>query len=197
MQIVEQPEIDRIFLRYKALRQMAEVYCENFNQSVAERFPGVKVDDLAPDQFSLYLTARSALIDIDRYKHYHLRVRPGGKSVSDEDNKLSDCVKRAAFFTKWICKLKPIVSSAPLPLSGEMINTNLGNYFILANTGFAKCAAENFLADDPSVPDGLRLSSQLSAELNYILTYREMNADGLLLFFQSVFARASGLDLVE
>src|SRR5664279_6318659 len=69
--------------------------CFSLLEGMMARHPTWK---LTFDPLVMANVAVSAMDDIWRWKVYHLK----------DSNKLSDAIKRAAFFTKWILKLKPI-----------------------------------------------------------------------------------------
>jgi len=81
----------QIEARFLALVQECKFYLDALNTLNSKW-------DLRFDPFVLLSVAKSALDDIWRYKSYHLR----------DAKTLSDSIKRAAYFTKWIIKSRPI-----------------------------------------------------------------------------------------
>jgi hypothetical protein len=111
--------------------------------------------------------------DIDRYKSYHLRNRVSGLS-----SQRSDVVKRAAYFTKWITKLRPLMfirktSAYPSP--------DLG---LLANESFAIEFAVSLISAE--LKKDISLTDKMVADLLYDLHHRHLGDDALLSLFQVV-----------
>jgi len=110
--------------------------------------------------------------DIDRYKAYHLRnARPGGGARSDS-------VKRAAYFTKWTAKLRPISfdPSAARPDPNDMA--------LMANEILAASYALELIGSE--LNKHLRYSDKTYAELLYDLHYRDMTDGALSAWFQLI-----------
>ena len=91
------------------------------------RFSAKHSVDLSFDPIVVINIAQSAMDDIWRYKVYHLR---------DPDKK-SDAVKRAAYFTKWIVRFRPIHVIRPLKSSGFLASFKKDNKTLMLNEGFA------------------------------------------------------------
>jgi hypothetical protein len=107
--------------------------------------------------------------DIDRYKSYHLRHTPGN---------LSDVVKRAAYFTKWTVKFRPIMFERldPAPSSQDM--------GLMINETLAISWAMDLISAD--VGHDVRLTLKSMTAILYDLHYREFGTDSLLGWFQVV-----------
>lgn len=145
----------------------------------------------------IYLIAQSALQDIDRYKDHHQSLTARADDVTKSERKLADEVKRAGYFLKWIQKLQPLhVVTKKKHLTGET-DFALAHIASMANMGFAIVYALNALCDDPKAVNRLDLTSEFFNELLYILTYRELNGDGLLLAMQMMRAYSRGVSLVR
>jgi hypothetical protein len=113
--------------------------------------------------------ATAAYDDIDRYKSYHMRNRPGGRS---------NVVKRAAYFCKWTARFHPImIRRVGDPPGGE----DLG---LLINEALAISWAMELVSQD--LGRDVRLTLKAMDELMYDLRYREIGSDGLLAWFQLV-----------
>lgn len=116
--------------------------------------------------------AIAAYDDIDRYKSYHLRnKRP-------QDRARSDVVKRAAYFTKWIVKLRPImtVRSEKLKISEDV--SPLVNESIAIGYAITLIKAE--------CGKYFRLTDKAYFELQYDLHFRPMGEDALVAAYQII-----------
>jgi hypothetical protein len=113
--------------------------------------------------------ATAAYDDIDRYKSYHLRNRPGLRS---------NVVKRASYFCKWTARFRPIMfKRIGDPPAGE----DMG---LLINETLATAWAMELISED--LGRNVRLSLKSMDELLYDLHYREVGNDALLGWFQLV-----------
>jgi hypothetical protein len=125
------------------------------------------------DRRTLYKVVTSALYDIVRYKHFHF---------SGDHTKKSDAVKRAAFFTKWIIRFKPItLLTEDEDLSDDVIDT----WLLTLNEHLAVQWACQCIAKDHALRL-VSLNAKFRSELIYELNYRDLNADGLISIFQMI-----------
>ena len=118
---------------------------------------------------ALFLAVKSAYDDIYRYREYHLK----------EENR-SNCVKRAAYLCKWLCKIKPIEYQEP-PKDITDING------LMVNAEFSLFLAKSHIVAETGVQ--FRFSDQYVFELLYDLTYRTLDEDALLHIFQNAYTR--------
>jgi hypothetical protein len=126
----------------------------------------------------------SAMDDIWRWKVYHLK----------DQTKRADAVKRAAFFTKWILKLRPIY------FQGRTANEFLASFdkndiTLLINELFALHVARGSLATDAKVPKILP-SPIIVSELLYDFHYRTLGEDALMQIYQIMRYVAEGKPLL-
>lgn len=187
-EVEERERADRVLLRHKTLSKTAVTWINTLN----DKF-GV---ELSYTPSVVYLIAQSALQDIDRYKDHHQTIDEKDDK-SDPKRKLSDEVKRAGYFLKWIQKLQPLhVVTKKEHLEGT---TDFGQAHIanMANMGFAITYAMNALCDDPQAVDRIDLTNEFFNELLYVLTYRELSSDGLLLAMHMMRAYSRGISLVR
>lgn len=113
--------------------------------------------------------------DIDRYKAYHLR---------NDGTQRSDVVKRAAYFTKWTTKLRPIMFKR-IDLKPKPRDSGL-----MANETLALAWAMELVSSD--IDRDIRLSKKSRSEFLYDLHYREMGHDALVYSFQVITDLALG-----
>ncbi len=119
----------------------------------------------------LYETSLSAYIDIARFKHFHFQ---------DPKNNKSDAVKRAAYFTKWIVRLRPIIVidqerlEDPPPAEDPLALLNED----LAIQWSALCIAQDHGRKD------LFLRTKFHSDFIYYLRMREVTTDGLLMAYE-------------
>lgn len=127
----------------------------------------------------MYDVCVSAYYDIWRYKFFHQK---------DPINDWSNAVKRAAYFTKWIMKLRPIY--VPAAASGPPPDSKL----MLANEFFAIHWALTLLRDETQRP--MSLTREKFGEFTYLLHFREISTDGLIQIFQLMKDFALSRDVV-
>ncbi len=117
----------------------------------------------------VYKTVTSAHFDIARYKLFHLKHPTKEKSGA---------VKRAAYFTKWIVRFRPILfldrSLTDLLPELQFLNEHL------AIQWSTTCIAKELGLQ------GIRLRRKTLSEFLYDLHFREVSTDGLLAFYQIV-----------
>jgi hypothetical protein len=114
--------------------------------------------------------AVSTMDDIWRWKVYHLR----------DGTKRSDAIKRAAFFTKWILRLRPIhFENRPLKSIDFIANFDKDDSTLLINELFALHVALASVATDAGLKK-IILTDALTADLLYDFHYRSLNDDALM-----------------
>lgn len=115
----------------------------------------------------------STYIDIARHKEFHF---------DDPRAKKSDAVKRAAYFTKWIVRFRPIQI-----LSKESVSDpNPDNEApLLLNELLAMEWSICCIAQDASLSN-LMLKRKARTNLLYDLHFRDLNVDGLLALYQMI-----------
>lgn len=131
-----------------------------------------------PSKKIIYEIAVSAYFDIARYKHFHFK---------DPKKDKSDAVKRAAYFTKWILRLRPLMVidnerlEDPSPKDDPLafINEDLAIQWSMLS-----------IAQDYSRKD-LLLRTQFHADFLYYLRMRELTTDGLLMAYEFLHKSAS------
>lgn len=137
-----------------------------------------------PSPKIIYEIAVSAYFDIARYKHFHFK---------DPKNEKSDAVKRAAYFTKWILRLRPL-----MVIDNERLEDPSPKDDLLAfiNEDLAIQWSILSIAQDFSRKD-LFLRTQFHADFLYYLRMRELTTDGLLMAYEFLHKSASaGMDNV-
>lgn len=150
----------------------------------AEAMNSAHGTSLIVDEGALLVAVKSTFDDIERYKRYHL---------DEPETARSNSVKRSAYFTKWAVKFKPLVdcsTSASVPADADERIIPL-----IANVSFALAVSLAFLIDELGKP--FRLSDAKQQEFAYDITYREMNGDSLLCFFQIVHDLVKGEPIIE
>lgn len=121
------------------------------------------------DHLVMLNVAHSAMDDIWRYKSYHLR---------DPDMR-SDAVKRAAFLTKWITRLRPIYFARILSAGDPEAAFDKKDTTLLANEGFAVHISLTTLATEMG-KDEIVLEQDFFAHFLYDLYYRSLSEDALI-----------------
>ncbi len=170
---------DEIEERFLALVQE----CQNYLDAINRLHPNW---DMRFDPYAMLSVAKSALDDIWRYKIYHL----------DDREKLSDSIKRAAYFTKWIVRMRPIYSHQPI--SDDAVNSQSfgeDGRSLMLNEAFAIMFSVITLATEM----GLRkiyLDEDFHSNLIYDLHYRDISADALLAIYEIIKNAAKGNSVV-
>lgn len=149
--------------------------CFNFIQTLKSRHPTWNLDF---DPLVMTNVGVSAMDDIWRWKVYHLA----------DKTKRADAVKRSAFFTKWILKLRPIYFVRPLTATDFLATFDKEDTTLLVNEIFALHIARASLATDAKVPK-LLPAPTVTAELLYDFHYRTLGEDALMEIYQ--FLRSS------
>jgi hypothetical protein len=120
----------------------------------------------------LFLAVESAYQDIARYKNYH-QIDPWNEKL--------DCVKRSAYMTKWIVKIKPIIlignDGDEVPIEDDSSDT-----LELVNELFALYLFEQYLSFE--ISRDVALSIDKAWELAYDLLFRNISVDGWIAIFQ-------------
>jgi hypothetical protein len=160
--------------------QYLSARCFTFIQEFVKRYPGI---DLNFDSLVLINVVHSALDDIWRYKVYHLR----------DPDKRSDAVKRAAYFTKWIVKLRPLYVNRPPGVFLASFSKN--DKTLLINEWFAISYALATLGTDANVKT-ITLTERQYADLLYDLHYRYVDEDALIAIYQIIVTLARGDNVV-
>lgn len=117
--------------------------------------------------------SRATYDDIERYKDFHQRNR-----VPGEVEKRSDVVKRAAYFTKWMVKLRPVMIRRIGPYRATK------DIALLVNESIAIQFAMILIGGE--LEKTVRLTEKAYADFLYDLHYRSLNEDALLTFYQIV-----------
>lgn len=126
------------------------------------------------DPAAAYDVFVSAYIDIARYKSHHLH---------NPKQQRSDGVKRAAYFTKWLTRLRPF-SAVRTPFVPEDPDPALWfNELFAVEQGFHQ------ISNDASIKNKKKITwilndEQDTFEFLYDLHYRQLHDDALLAFFQ-------------
>ncbi len=152
-------------------------------QKEEARHPGWHINI---DPIVLIDVAKSAMDDIWRYKMYHLRDR----------TKRSDAIKRAAYFVKWIVRLRPLSMIRPLDADQFAVEFDKEHdYSLLLNESFAVIFAMTTIATECAISK-ITLTPQLMSNLLYDLHYRVLSDDALMTVFSMIRARAKGADII-
>lgn len=121
----------------------------------------------------VYDTVISTYIDIARHKQFHFE---------DPKSTKSDAVKRAAYFSKWITRFRPIQVVSRETLSDPPQENEA---LLLLNELLAIEWSVCCIAADAKLPD-LKLKRKTRVNLLYDLHFRELNVDGLLAVYQMI-----------
>lgn len=170
---------EEVHRRFKFL----SLECENYLSTVSRVHPTWR---LQYDPLVMVNVAYSAMDDIWRYKSYHLR----------DPEKLSDAVKRSAFFTKWIVRLRPIYFDR-IQSHEEDKGLTLDKYdsTLLENEKYAIFISLNTIATDIDAEE-IILDPNFHADLFYDLHYREISEDALLALYNIIRNAARGESVV-
>lgn len=156
--------------------------CFVFIDRLMKRHPGL---DLSFDPLVLINVAQSTMDDIWRYKVYHLR----------DPDKRSDAVKRAAYFTKWIVRFRPIYVKRPLTADAFAATFDKKDKTLLINEAFAVSVALTSIATDVGIPR-VTLAPRVHADLLYDLHYRRISEDALIAIYQLILTAAQKSNIV-
>jgi hypothetical protein len=144
--------------------------------------------NLGIDPVVMRNVAQSAMDDIWRYKVFHLDESPKPA--------LSDAVKRAAYLTKWLLKLRPIYCVRPLRAEQFKRAFDKNDNTLLINEAFSLWISSATIATDANV-EKLVLMPDFMASILYDFHFRQMNDDALLAIYQMVRDIAGERRLVE
>lgn len=160
--------------RWIALAGSCDKFVRNLNRSA--RAAGIGAI-FSVDDATIYDVLMSTYYDIERFKVYHQK---------DPFNQKSDSVKRAAYYTKWLARLRPIQVRRPRgykPVEADE--------WAFANERFAiEWAFANL-----SFEFGSRLplpTEDFMFDLLYYLHFRSLADDALLQLFQIVYDTGTG-----
>lgn len=131
--------------------------------------------DLRCDHLVLLNVAQSAMDDIWRFKAYHLGNR----------QKRSDAVKRAAYFTKWIVRHRPIYFKRIISEMDPLQNLDKTDTTLLINEQFSIFVSLNTLSTALSI-ERIELDPDFSAKFLYDLHYRNIPDDALLSIYEII-----------
>lgn len=163
--------------RWLSLRKSANFHVKQLNESTlnAKVIFGVDYQALHHVHISTYL-------DIVRYKQFHL---------PEPDTARSDAIKRAAYFTKWLLKFRPLFAQG----DNRLINSTaqLQNDAVFLNEDFAYLVAESHLSMElgTQFPKILPLRYE---RLLYDFHFRNFPEDALLAMYQNLFDLAKGIE---
>ena len=127
------------------------------------------------DHLVMLNVAQSTMDDIWRYKSYHLR----------DPAKRSDGVKRAAFLTKWITRLRPIYFARVSPVDDAGAEFDKKDTTLLVNEGFAINISLDTLATETGKEE-IVLEREFLANFLYDLHYRSLSEDALIALYEIV-----------
>lgn len=148
--------------------------CFNFINCLKLRHPSW---DIAFDPLIMTNVGVSAMDDIWRWKVYHLR--------DIEHPKRSDAIKRTAYFTKWLVKLRPIYFVRPLDAHTFISSFDKNDSTLLINEAFAFHVARGSLATEAGVAKILT-TPELTANILYDLHYRKLSEDALMQIYELI-----------
>jgi len=150
---------DDIRERFKFLQEQSGVYLE----AQTRVHPTYR---LAIDPLAMLSVAKSALDDIWRYKVYHL----------NSADKLSDGIKRAAYFTKWLVRHRPIYY---VRTDGADVEFDPKDTTLTINELFAIHISLVTIATELDV-FRIALDPNFLADFIYNLYFRQLTEDALL-----------------
>ena len=158
---------DQVFERAFLLYQCCNDFIEERNRDPASR---LKFDPLI-----IVNVAQSAMDDIWRFKVYHL----------EDHKKLSDAIKRAAYFAKWIVRLRPVYFDRVGYDMDPTQTVSPTDKSLMANELFAMHMAQVMISEHLEA-DYIHIAPPLLAIWLYDLRYRTMSEDALMSIFEMV-----------
>ena len=162
------------------------IYLANLIEYYLSYFKGVKPNwHFHYDPLVLLNVAQSALDDIWRFKAYHL----GSKY------KRSDAIKRAAYFTKWIIRFRPIYFKRIISEINPADAIDNEDTSLLINEQFALFISLNTISTSVGVKM-IELDPYFTTRFLYDLHYRYITADALLNIYEIVKEAVSGKTIV-
>lgn len=161
--------IEGVKVRFIDALRIAEGFLQVYN----ERYES----DVRIDAAKLFVVARSAMDDVQRFKEYHLEGAPN-------EVRLSDAVKRAGYFTKWILRIRPLYEI----VSHDNFLANPSGIFyrptLAANEEFSIALSLFYLGEHVNLD--LRFNADYLYDLMYNLLYRQITADGLMMLYNTI-----------
>lgn len=153
---------------YKCFYAFAVEFAKSATAYGQENSRKVRVDVSSKLIYEVFV---SAYTDIARYKFFHL---------DDPKNEKSDAVKRSAYSTKWIVRLRPL-----LVIDQEDIEDQPPPYdpLLMINEDFALQWSVLCIAQDNGL-DNMYLRRKVYMDLLYDFHFREITGDGWLTIYQ-------------
>ncbi|TGY88225.1 hypothetical protein E5163_10360 [Marinicauda algicola] len=161
--------------------------CNEFAKAYNKRHDS----NLTFDPLIMLNVVHSTLDDIWRYKVFHLK----------NPSKKSNCVKRSAYFTKWIVRFKPLYfAHRPLSSNNFKETFNAKDSSLLINEAFAihyslSTIRAEVVREEPVgrlMPTAIALASFI-----YDLRYRLMSEDALMAIYQIYYDQARGIKILK
>jgi len=159
--------------RFTDLWELAENFQEGFERNFSA--------SLRVDERHLFLVIVSAYEDIARYKSFHLK---------NPESEKSDAIKRSAYLTKWICRIKPI---QVLKNNHNTAESDI-DWTSLVNELFAMSVATIHLS--VHIGRDFVLTPEKEYSIVYYLLYRDLNEDALIALFSTISEAASGIKIM-
>ena len=169
---------DEVLRRFQFLSES----CERYLKAMRDSRPTSR---LRFDHLVMLNVAQSAMDDIWRYKSYHLR----------DPSKRSDGVKRAAFLTKWITRLRPIYCARILSANDPAAEFDKKDTTLLANEGFAIYLSTSTLATETKKEE-IALDPDFFANFLYDLHYRSLSEDALIGLYEIIRGAVQGKSVI-
>lgn len=108
--------------------------------------------------------------------------------LEDPTQYKSNSVKRSAYFSKWINKLKPIEYQTEIPTNEDEKGITINAYFsIILSQSYISTETNNYF----------KISNNYRHELLYDFVYREMNEDAYLHIYQNIHNVVRGNDIID
>lgn len=165
-----------IFRRFEFLYDR----CKAFLSETERAWPSAR---FRVDPLIVLNVAQSAMDDIWRFKVFHL----------GDAEKRSDAVKRAAYFTKWIVRLRPIYYARPWSEDNPSeVLLDKHDPTLGINEGFGIRRGLDTIAKEIGV-DHIILDPDFQANLIYDLRYRNFSEDALLAVYGIIRDEAEGI----
>lgn len=167
----EQPDLPDRYTKEDYRRRFLYL-CERCETFIDAHNTGNPTWRLNYDPLVMIDVVKSFMDDIWRYKAYHL-----------EPGKRSDCVKRSAYMTKWITRLRPIYFRR----NYEKIKIDFDKHdrSLVMNEGFAIYVSLATIASELK-KDTILLEGEFLADLTYDLHYRYMTGDALMHVYATI-----------
>jgi hypothetical protein len=146
--------------------------CEHYLSVTKDVRPYWKLDY---DSLVMLNVAQSAMDDIWRYKSYHQR----------DQRKLSDSIKRSAYFTKWITRFRPIYIFRPSSEPNRSPSIVKNDVTLTINESFAIFVSLNTIASEIKA-ESIHLHPEFFANFLYDLHYRNLSEDALIGIYEII-----------